>query len=441
MHHMLNRVWVYRLLLCLLVLLGIQPLLRLPREIGQLYLSVPLSPSLRGLLFVNVETASHWPGIQAGLRTRDRILGIEGRSAIFAPDILAQVAAGRREGDPVQTEVQRGSERLTLTVPLRRYRLADALQFHGLWFLAGLTTALAGWLLFRPPTQLMALALMPITGLLFAHGNTGYADPRFGSYDFYPLEPMWTYGYSFLGAVLIHLAWRFPLAQSADGHPSSSRSVIWRLVGLYGLVFTMGTIQELTRGMKWVEANELLTQVDLVLAAAGVVATLLRLVWLWIRRRPGQADARVLAAVWSVAMLLLLGAGIVPFWSSDVGMLLAEFLLSIAVVYPLLLVYAVRQIELVDALEHEVAEKQRWADLAQELQQFREEDLRRVANELHDTVLANLRAVELRLESLMVTGRTSKAGGDSQPDPDSPDLQTLRATMQEIQEQARRPIR
>jgi len=190
MRPILKPVFAYRLLVCLLVLLGIQPLLRLPQEIGQLYLWVPLSPSLRGLLFVNVETASHWPGIQAGLRPGDRILSIEGRDAVFAPGIITEVAAGRSEGDPVQVAIQRGAERLSVTVPLHRFRLAEALEFHGLWFLAGLTTALAGWLLFRSPTELMALALALVAGLLFAHGNAGYADPRFGSYDFYPLEPM-----------------------------------------------------------------------------------------------------------------------------------------------------------------------------------------------------------------------------------------------------------
>lgn len=441
MRRILKPVLAYRLLVCLLVLLGIQPLLRLPQEIGQLYLGVPLSPSLRGLLFVNVETASHWPGIQAGLRPGDRILGIEGRDAVFAPGIIAEVAAGRREGDPVQVAIQRGAERLSVTVPLHRFRLAEALEFHGLWFLAGLTTALAGWLLFRPPTQLMALALTPIAGLLFAHGNTGYADPRFGSYDFYPLEPMWTYGYSFLGAVLIHLAWRFPLAQSAEGRPSSSRSATWWLVGLYGLVFTMGTIQEITRVIRWVEANEFLTQVSLLLAGVGCVGTLVRVAWVWIRRQPGQADLRAIAAVWGVGLLLLFGAGIVPFWSSDVGMLLAQFLLSIAVVYPLLLVYAVRQVELVERLEHEAEEKQRWADLAQELQQFREEDLRRVANELHDTVLSNLRAVELFLERLTPTARAPTTESDSQTHSgraaSTADLQTLRETVYQIRQQAR----
>ena len=107
MRRLLNPVLAYRLLLVLLVLLGIQPLLRLPQEIGQLYLGVPISPSLRGLLFVNVEASSHWPGIQAGLRSGDRILSIEGRNALHAPHVFAEVYAGRREGDPVQVGFRR----------------------------------------------------------------------------------------------------------------------------------------------------------------------------------------------------------------------------------------------------------------------------------------------------------------------------------------------
>lgn len=101
MRPMLNPVWMYRLLIGLLVILGIQPLLRLPLEIGQLYLGVPLSPSLCGLLFVNVEASSHWPGIQAGLRARDRILRIEGRDARFAPSgFRDDGAAGGVRGCP-----------------------------------------------------------------------------------------------------------------------------------------------------------------------------------------------------------------------------------------------------------------------------------------------------------------------------------------------------
>jgi len=434
---------MYRLLICLLVVLGIQPLLRLPREIGRLYLGVPLSPSLRGFLFVNVEASSHWPGIQAGLRARDRILRIEGRDARFTPALLPEIAASHREGDPVEVEVLRDGVPLTLTIPLRRYRLAEALELHGLWFLAGITTCLAGWLLFRPPTQLMALALLPIAGLLFAHGNTGYADPRFGSFDFYPLEPMWTYGYSLLGAMLLHLAWRFPW-----GHPARNRTLsrraLWGLVGLYGLVFVMGTAQELTRAVKWVAANEFLTQVDLALAAVGCGATFVRALWEWVRRPPAPMAARAMATVWGIAALLVLGVGILPFWFSDVGMLLAQFLLSIAVVYPLLLVYAVRQVELVDALKHEAAEKQRWAELAQETQRFRERDLRWLAHELHDTVLADLRAVGLRLERLLPSGAAPAGDGERRSDAEGPlltdELRTLHEAVERIQQQAREVV-
>lgn len=436
----LQPVLVFRLLLGLFVVLGIQPLLRLPQEIGQLYLGVPLSPSLSGKLFVNIETSSHWPGIGAGLRSGDRILRIEGRNAIHAPGVIAEVAENHREGDIVRVDVQRDSQQLTVHVPLQRYRLAEALELHGLWFLAGLNTALAAWLLFRPPNELMALALVPLIGLLFAHGNTGYADPRFGSYDFYPLEPMWTYGYYTMGAVLVHLAWRFPLSQRTSPRRWSARSISPSIVGLYSFAFTFGTAQELTRAMKWIPANEFLNEASLVVAGAGSVVALLRLAWVGMRSRADQGHVRILTAIWSGAIVLILGVGIVPFWSSDIAMLLAQFLFSIAVIYPLLLVYAVRQVELVDKLEREAEEKRRWADLARELQRFREEDLLRVTNALHDTVLADLKAVEMKIKRLLPDGQTATRKTRRQ-DPDRSvsemDLQTLQQTIHHIQAAAR----
>ncbi len=411
-------------------------IVRMSREIGKPFGGFLWALGDRDRPFVMPDAPYYWPGFAAGLRPMDTILTVDGRS----PSPLARIY-NEKLGQTVVYEIQRGGQRLTIQGPVVSFTRQMFFEAYGPRLLSGLVALVVAGLLFRgtpgPALMLVSFILLVIGALLLNHVN----GPRVHSNWQSPLPSalLWAYGYPFLGAMLWHLSLTFPQPRDVLRRHSTLTYAI-----LYGLALVVGTAYFVSIwppfGLRHIEGWT--SPAFLGSLASGGAATIVSGLWAYIappvgKGNPDRAQIRTLAVAWVLAVLLYayigIGRALLTAPWATVLMNIAD---STAVLFPLLLLYGVRSMELMEQLQHQVVRAQRMADELGELRGIRERTLHEVADALHDTVVADVRGLQLWLSGMR--RRYSHRGTSSGVSMDPGELAFLEGTLEKIYRDARR---
>jgi len=343
--------------------------------------------------YVLPDTPHYWPGLQAGLHPLDVILAVNGQP----PQALGDVYDAN-VGQSVTYEINRAGRHLHVVAPVVPFTTRMFLELHSVWLLGGLSAlGAAYWLLRRmrdPPLVLMALFLLgtAVVQLNHVHGPHLHTD--------YPptmlTDVLWAYSYPLMSALLWHFALIFP-------HPrqflQARPELIWLI---YGLALALGSLYlisipplMLTRPWEaWAYPAVLIALLS------GFVASLVSGLLAYLTPPAGPDDIahrriRELTLAWLAGVILYsylgIGLNLVAGWWT----LVTDLLAPMVVIYPLLLVYAVRNMALVTELRQQALIAENTADELRELRALRERTLHEIADALHDTVISDVRGLQL----------------------------------------------
>lgn len=348
---------------------------------------------------VSYDTPRTWPGPQAGLVPHTAILSINGK----APIDFVHVYAKARIGDPVAyTVVTPDGQRRTVYAPVARFTLGNLFEAYGLIFLAGVTIAGGGYVLIRSARStgraLLAFIMLVGSDSAFYHSHNGnitrfYNQPFFVSF-------MWAPSPAIMGALLCHAALIYPRRRRfAERHPwivPLCYAVGVPLGLLLGSTFYFGANRQIAR----FQNPALFASIGYM--ALGVMATFASGFWTWLFQHGDLAKAerrqiRIIAVAWCCAMLVLLGtvgAAVLRLPTSF------ESLVVLGIVMPIGLVYAITNADLVSQLEQESAFRGQMLEELHEVHQLQERILSDLADELHDSALAESKALEMQLFTL-----------------------------------------
>lgn len=377
------------------LVLGFRGLWRLRPDIGQPFGGVPISWDRLNGFNVNVDVPWNWPGPQHGLRGGDKILRIDGQDPYR---FMQQGFAGKALGEDVTFAVQRDDKQLRISVPVGAFAFERFVEFYGFWFLAGITSLLSSFFLIRNATDeariVLALALLAASAGFMGHGYSGCISHFCFTWDA-PSSVTWHYTYPAMGVLLLHFALVFP----RPFRWLENRSPLFFL--LYVWAFVIGTLYLLSNWFFEPAMNTLVFNLVLGTLSVGAISVVVRPGWSFFRPGPeGREWTLMLGTVWAVGVLLMLGVGVLPFATHGTTMILTEVLLPLCMIYPLMLVYAAYNVDLIERLHRQVRIKNQFADEVSELQGIRERTLHELADELHDTIVPDSRGLQLWFRAL-----------------------------------------
>ncbi len=412
----------------LLLIFGFRGVWRFRKDIDQPFIGVPVSWSRLPGYDINVEVPWNWPGVQHGLRGGDDVIFINGKDPyyFFQEDIFKI-----QPGDNVTFDTLRQGERIHATVPVTLFTWERWFEIYGFWFLAGLSCALAAVLFIRSAVEetriVLALTFSTIASAFFGHGYAGVI--HFGGFRWWLSGSIaWSYGYLLIGALLLHFALTFPRPPRWLRQRPRLRFIPYMWAFSIGTVYFLGSAWFMTK-----RQDEMILNIVMATISFGAIMVTLRPIWSYFRPGPeGRQWAATLGPVWSVGVVLLLGVGVLPFVTHGATMILTEILFPLCLVYPLMLVYAVRNIDLIGDLQEEIEAKKRYADEVTELRGIRERTLHEVADALHDTVVADARGLQFWLTALVPRLREQVSPRDISQ------LTYLKNTLQKIYTDSRR---
>lgn len=349
---------------------------------------------------VSYDVPRHWPGPQAGLVPYTTILTIAGRPA----HDFAEVYRATPPGAAVTYEVVTpdGKHR-TIIAPAAPFQMSDLIDAYGLVFLASMAFAISGYLLIRSASDVgrVLFALIMLAGAIsgFYHAYHGSITTPYMQRPI--LSLMWSPSPALLGALLCHASLVYP----------RRRWVVlryrWIVPLLYGCAALLGLF---LGGVFWLGGDPTIAVFQPLARFAsigflglGIIATLLGGGWTIFRQRDALArverrQIRVLAVAWILAMLMQAGTIIAVSlrWPTPF-----EGLIFMAIVVPAGLVYAIKNADLIAQLEAENLTRGELLEEIRVVHQLQERILGDIADELHDSALAESKALEMRLYTLL----------------------------------------
>jgi signal transduction histidine kinase len=349
---------------------------------------------------VSFDVPRHWPGPQAGLTPHTRITAIDGRSPWEFPHVYAETPIGT----PVVYDVIRtDGQTARISVPVVRFTPSYLADGYGMVFAIGLTFSSAGYVLLRSARDtgrsLLAFVMLAGADAALYHGHNGNIDRFYNRPIFAALMGAPSNG--ILGALLLHLALVYPRRVAiASRHP-------WLIPGSYALGGGISTILGASiyygSERRFARMQPPAQLASIAFLVAGVAATLLRGAWELSKQHEGASAAerrqiRIMAVAWTLAATVLLG--IIGAANLRVAAPF-ELLTALGVALPIGLVYAIFNADLIADLEEQSELRGQLLAQLDELQRLRERMLDDLADELHDTALADSKVLELRLYTLL----------------------------------------
>lgn len=103
----------------------------------------------------------HWTGIQAGLKSSDKILKAGDRDVATMRD-LDQIVSSNKEGTPITYTIRRQGETRELTIPTMRFNVTDLFTIFGVFFIMGVLYLITGMVVFilKPDTKVSWIFLV-----------------------------------------------------------------------------------------------------------------------------------------------------------------------------------------------------------------------------------------------------------------------------------------
>lgn len=399
-HRRLVRLW--ELLALLLLLWGVAGIARLIPFLGQPFPGFLWGPDVPPWMavdyIVQLGETPWWGGLNDSLPKGigPRIVAVNGEPIAGIPISGRFLDFGHMAvGTPVAYTVLRhpADAPRTVLIPLMPFTPGHFFEAYGLLFLTGLTTLGVGWVLAHRaadmPSFLLAGALLTLAGLALQHGWAScvtrcvpwhlWANWLNGNLVYMPAMV-------FTGTILFHFALLYP-------RPLLTPPVLARAVRLlYGfslLYLLVGWGQEAAGRV--LGSTFFVTM--LLWFILGVGATTGRTVYAAFVGRTGESLMLGWALAGGSLLAILSGAvlffGVVPAW------LLTSLIYPADILYPLIVLYAVRNMALMSGLEEALEAARRLGQEVQELQKMHAKSLQDIADVLHDSVLADLKGVHL----------------------------------------------
>ncbi len=328
------------------------------------------------------------------LHALDHLHSIQGE----VPDRYPQIYASLAPGTPVRYVVERGDQILEILEPARIFSWDVFAVVFGLPYTMTLTTLWAGRVLVHTGRRthrrvlgwLTVLAAVAMTHFLWAMDSFD-GPPIPSSYWFSPMV-LPVPGLS--GVMVFHSMLVYARPHSLTGRRP------WLLAGLYLPPLAMGVVSRLAipNGPPARPVFLAMLQGSFLYGILGMAmgGGLILRMWPEMRRRWGPSERKATRSLLLIVGILvggLLGLWWLPFLLTGWPLVPYEVLIAMGVIFPLGLVYALGNGEL-------LRETERKAQEAEALRRSREQMLHRIADQLHDRVLSDLQGVRMLVESL-----------------------------------------
>jgi signal transduction histidine kinase len=357
----------------------------------------------RDLYWVYPTTPHGWPGIDAGLRHLDVILSAGGQP----PTALAQVFAAH-VGEQVTYTLERAGRVLQVAAPVSTFSPGMYWELYGAFVLAGLSAVVAAQVLLRSTHErafiLMAAFLLVCGAIELDQANL----PRIG--DPYPVsllsDLIWAFGYPLAGALMWHFTLVFPRPRNV------LLRLPWPLRALYALAAVLGALYALSDPPILLIRNlgPAIFPVVLAFALSGLLASLVGEVLAY--RSAALAEdslasysVRRLAVAWILGVLLYSYIGFGLDYVTNPLTILNDTIFSMAIIYPILLVYALLNVQVVEQLRRHLSEEQAISTELSELRRTRDHVLNEIADDLHTYVLPDIRGLQMSAEAAIHYGK------------------------------------
>ena len=391
-HRRLVRLWTAVALFW--VVLGVVGMARAARFIGEPFpgfvwvedAPVPFAPVNR---ITRLAETPWWGGAGEAIPTQAKIVAIDGQPIQTTPD-FGDYAPGTPVAYTVRLPNGQESE---VVLPVRRFVGGHYFEFYGLLFLAGLTNTAVGLVVLRraadKPTALLAVALVVLGGMGLQHSAAGcvstctLADQLFSRFvGFVAYTPTML----LTGIVLVHFSLIYPNPLLPPRHTA------WIVRGMYAVAafaLVFFHVNDIVIHKAWVTWQ---FRSMLLWIAFGSAFLLVRAVHAALLAHTQET----LMLGWALAggVLLTLFSGVILFLGPVPNWLLTSLVYPADIIYPLVVLYALRNMALVSRLEEELERSQHLERQVRELQHLHERALRNVAAMLHDAVLADLKGIQ-----------------------------------------------
>jgi len=336
----------------------------------------------------------------ASITSLNPIVGVNGKSASKLSDVYQHA----QPGDTITYTAQQNNKLSTIKQPAATFTSNMWFESYGLTLIAGLCWLLVGFILLARSLNwtgaVEGITLLPpaMLFLLFSHwGNVQQpyqADPVF--------QLLWTPAFALLGAAFIHLSLTYRPESTRESHsPRLAVDVLPYLPLIALLAFDVCSY--LFRGsvpgrLQFIISLSYAVFGALLSLIIGVI-TLLRISGLLpgakipanVRRRLGE-----LLTLWIGAVGLGFCLGILPILLTGKSLLPLQIFYILATVYPLILLYALRSLRMIDHLQYTIEQREQ----ALLEQRKLSEELRRANSELQRATSLLLHA-DAHLRSLL----------------------------------------
>jgi signal transduction histidine kinase len=384
----------------LLLILGTLWLGRVAAQVGQTYGGFVWThdPTLPHSFWVGPEL---WRAVRASpssLRVQDEIVTANGRS----PWQFGEVYATEQAGALVTYEVDRDGQPLTIQESVEVFTWDDFVLSHGLLYAAGLAYIFSGLILLRRTQRrdfaLFAFMLLAAAGAWMSHSEVAGIHRPYVGHGLFELLT-YTPALPLTGAILLHFALLFPT-------PSVLlQRVPWLPYAGYGFAIVLMTLYTATLSLDRASLHRVANLAMYAYALTGILLTLSRSIHAYyVARRTRDTTQRqvieVLSGAWPIAIVVFLLLGVFPLYLTGLALIPFEIIITLVALFPVMMVYAMGNAEMIDRLQREIVLKQQYADAVQELQNVREQTLHEIADNLHDQFIPDVRGLHFSAVAL-----------------------------------------
>ncbi len=328
----------------------------------------------------------------------DEIVSIDGRS----PWEFEHVYEQSDPGDLVTYVVRRGPQRLVIRERVEIFSLDKFIISHGMLYLAAWIYLLSGLFLLRTTKRkdfaLFAFIFLFASGAWLIHGSVwGVHKPYYGKtvYNLFLFEP----AAPMVGAILLHISTLYPIRRSRLLAHRFFPQIFYLTAFLLIAVYTLTRSPDLARvnlvsvgGMFMYGIFGLIMLTSHCLVVYGMAR--------WRRQESQQQVLEPMLLPLLAAVLVFIVVGMAPMMVFKYMLLPFEIWITFVMAIPLLLIYAMRNVELIESLHREVYLRQQYSEQVEELRNIRERTLHEVADALHDQVVPELRGLHFAAVAL-----------------------------------------
>ncbi len=391
---------IYLLLSTALLALGMSGQVRLLNEVGHTFGGFVwgLDTDRQVVIVSTISGLPPFAGVPSSLGTNETITRVNGQNPLNLPAIYRQA----RPGQLISYTLTANGQSRVITYAASVFTFTMWLQNYGLALLAGFCWLLIGGLLLGTAREwsgaVEGITLLPVAMLFLLYSHWGNIQNAYTMDAL--LQLLWFPAFALLGAAFMHLSLNYlPEAIGVYRQPRFRLDSLpylplialeaWN-IGLFVLRGSLPTRMMIILNLGYGVLGGL---VSLAIGATSLIRIALR------RSKHGAAIRRQLGdliSLWLGGFGLGVGLGVLPVLFTGSPLLPLPFFLLMGAIYPLILLYGVRSLRLIGALQESMAQTEE----IMHQQQRTAEDLQRANGELQRATSLLLHA-DAHLRSLL----------------------------------------